>query len=227
MRDQNHYEVLGVATTASEAAIREAYEGRMRQIHPDLFATASGAVRQMADEVNRFVTRAHEVLSDAEARAAYGLALGRDSRETKVRERERKNLTAEAAFQRGESLLRRRDYESALISLGKAIELNPGEGEYHAHYGWCLHLCHPDETMILREATEHVRRGAKLARDREKPYLFLGRLYKVAGRTDAAEKMFTRAVQIRADCTEAIRELRILNMRREREKGILGRLLRR
>jgi hypothetical protein len=39
--------------------------------------------------------------------------------------------------------------------------------------------------------------------------------------------MFTRAVQIEPDCVEALRELRLINMRRERSKGLIRRMLRR
>ena len=41
----------------------------------------------------------------------------------------------------------------------------------------------------------------------------------MVGKTSAAEKMFTRAVQIRPECVEAMRELRLINMRREEEQG--------
>ena len=79
----------------------------------------------------------------------------------------------------------------------------------------------------LEEAMEHIRRGIKLARDHEKPYLFLGRIHKATGDVEAAEKLYTRAVQIQPDCVEALRELRLINMRRHKEKGFIGRLLRR
>jgi hypothetical protein len=55
----------------------------------------------------------------------------------------------------------------------------------------------------------------------------MGRLLKAADRVDAAERMFTRAVQIQPDCFEAIRELRLINMRREKGKGLVRRLFRR
>jgi cytochrome c-type biogenesis protein CcmH/NrfG len=77
------------------------------------------------------------------------------------------------------------------------------------------------------EALEHVKRGLKLASHREKPYLFLGRLYKVIGRVDLAERMFARAVRIQPECVDALRELRLINMRRQKSKGLIGRLLRR
>ena len=73
---------------------------------------------------------------------------------------------------------------------------------------------------MLGEALEHCREGLKLAKDREKPYLLLGRLYKAMGKAGAAKKMFSRAVQIRPQCVEAMRELRIMNMRREKTQGL-------
>ena len=79
---------------------------------------------------------------------------------------------------------------------------------------------------VVEEAIEHVKRGLKLARDHDKPYLFLGRLYKATGNTGAAEKMFTRAVQIRPESVDALRELRLINMRRSKQ-GLIGRILRR
>jgi tetratricopeptide (TPR) repeat protein len=123
--------------------------------------------------------------------------------------------------------MKQRDYESALVRFGKALELFPEEGEYHAYYAWSLHLCHPADATIAEEAIEHCKRGMKLASDREKPYLLMGRLCKATGRAGAAERMFTRAVQIQPDCVEALRELRLINMRRDKEKGLIRRLLRR
>jgi hypothetical protein len=73
----------------------------------------------------------------------------------------------------------------------------------------------------------HLKRAIKLARDREKPYLYMGRVCHAIGRSDVAVKMFTRAVQIQPECVEALRELRLINMRREKEKGFIARLLRR
>jgi hypothetical protein len=47
------------------------------------------------------------------------------------------------------------------------------------------------------------------------------------GRTVAARKMFTRAVEIKPQCVEAMRELRIMNMRRDKDKGVLKRFFKR
>ena len=71
----------------------------------------------------------------------------------------------------------------------------------------------PDDADLFAEAFEHCEAGVKLAHEREKPYLLLRRLHRVMGTTHAAKTRFTRAVQIRPKCVEAMRELRISNKR--------------
>jgi CheY-like chemotaxis protein/tetratricopeptide (TPR) repeat protein len=227
LRQQSYYEMLGVDQFSNEFQLRSAYEALARRTHPDRFHSASTSVRGLAEEVYGLVTTAYETLTEPKRRQAYDTEMREDQRRVAKEAEGRRSLEAETEFQKGEAFMRKREYELALMSFGKAVEHNPEEGEYHAHYGWCLHLIHPDNPVMIGEAIEHVRRGIKLARDHEKPYLFLGRLYKAMGRSKAAAKMFAHAVQIRPDSVEAMRELRLLNMRLEKNKGLIGRLLRR
>ncbi|MCZ6462947.1 MAG: response regulator [Proteobacteria bacterium] len=220
LRGQSYYEMLGVGRAVDAEAVDRAYEALARRSHPDRYSAASSAVRQLADEVHQLVSRAHETLTDPKRRREYELERRKGERKAAERRQGQRALDAEIEFQKGEALLRGRDYERALAHFGTALSKYPEEGEYYAHYGWCLHLCHPDDVGIIQEAIEHVRRGVKLARDREKPYLYLGRLYKAVGKGAVAERMFTRAVQIRPECVEALRELRLINLRRN--KGGLG-----
>jgi curved DNA-binding protein CbpA len=219
--------MLDVDPEADEESVREAYEDLAARTHPDRFQASSESVRQLAQEVFDLLTRAHDTLVDPRRRGEYLIQLKKGERTKAERRAAERALDAEVAFQKGEAKLRGRDYEGALAHFGEALQRGAEEGEYHAHYGWALYLCHPDDPSMLQEAIEHVRRGVKLARDREKPYLYLGRLYKAVGRPAAAEKMFTRAVQIRPDSVEGLRELRLINMRRGKGKGWIGRLLRR
>ena len=60
------YQVLGVRRNATGAEVRRAYQKHARRLHPDL-NPGDPVARQRFDEV----TRAFEVLSDAQRRAAY------------------------------------------------------------------------------------------------------------------------------------------------------------
>ncbi len=224
-RGRTHYELLEVTSTAGDEGIRAAYEKLARRFHRDRFRSETAAVQKIADEASALVHRAYESIATADARLAHAAEVKKEADEDKDRAETKRVLKAEASYQRGEAALRSRDYEGALTHFGAAIQAYPEEGEYHAHYGWALHLCHPDDPTIAQEAMEHVKRGAKLAPEREKPYLYLGRLCKAVGRLDAAERMFTKAVRLRPECVEALRELRLINMRREKGKGLIGRLL--
>jgi tetratricopeptide (TPR) repeat protein len=226
-RGQSPFQILEVSETADEQEIQTAYAKLCEKTHPDRVSNASEAVRVLAGEVFALVESAYATLMDPRRRQQFLLGQKKAEREAAELAVGRRALDAEMQFQQGDAALRARDYEGALRCFGRALELYPDEGEYHAHYGWVLHLCHPNNPAMAGEAMEHVQRGMKLAPDREKPYLFMGRLCKAIGRVDAAEKMFARALKIQPDCLDALRELRLINMRREKGKGLIGRLLRR
>ena len=107
------------------------------------------------------------------------------------------------------------------------VSLSDLVGEYLAYLGWTRFLSAQRDESAQKEAVKALRKAAKLAPDSEKPYLFLGQLLKATGRHEPAERMFVKAVQVKSDCVEALRELRLINLRREKQKGLVRRLLRR
>jgi CheY-like chemotaxis protein/tetratricopeptide (TPR) repeat protein len=227
LSNQSYFEILGVPPDSTPEAATVAFGGLAARMHPDQYSTASDSVKALAAEVFAMINRAHETLTTPKLRGEYSLKRQNDKRRAAKAEEDQRVFDSQKCFRFGEALLAQRSYERALQAFGKALELHAEEGDYHAHYGWALHLCHPGEPSMAEEAIEHIRRGIKLAGHREKSYLYLGRLYKAIGRVGTAEKMFTRAVQIKPDCVEALRELRLINMRRHKSKGFIGRLLRR
>lgn len=224
LRHPSPFEKLGLRPDATGAAIRDAYAELAKRTHPDRFATSSEVVRDLAEEAFREITRAYQALSDEDRLAAYRADPERDTRNARAQEEAQRALSAEQEFQRGEARLRVYDWAGALAHFERACELYPEEGEYMAFCGWAYYLTHGHDDAVFRKAFELVRRGAKLAPERDKPYLFLGRLCQAAGRLEMAERMFVKAVERRPDCTEALRELRLLEMRKPKQ-GIVGRIL--
>jgi CheY-like chemotaxis protein len=227
LRGCDHFEILGVARNASDEEIRRAYTDLAKRTHPDRFSGSSAVVTRLAEEVFGLVSRAYEVIGERTSRLEHLRSEASRVRDQAELEEGHRALRAELEFQKGEVALRARRYDVALAHFEKAVEGYPEEGEYRAYYGWALYLADPDTPGRLQEALRHVLAGRKLAPDREKPYLFLGRLYKAGDRMRMAEKMFTRAVQLDPDCTEALRELRLIHMRRQKSKGLVSRILRR
>ena len=225
LRRPSLFDKLGLRPDATPAEIRRSYTELAKRAHPDRFAAASEVVRDLAEEAFREITRAYQLLADPVRLEQYRKDPNRDEKNAEAVEEAQRALAAEQEFQAGESRLRVYDWAGALAHFERASELYPDEGEYLAYCGWAYYLTHGHDEAVFRKAFTLVKRGAKLAPERDKPYLFLGRLSQAAGRLDLAEKMFLKAVEKRPDCTEALRELRLLEMRKPK-KSIVGRLLR-
>lgn len=223
LRGRSHFEILGVSERASDEDIRSAYVLLAKRTHPDRYSGASEPVKRLAEEIFGLVSKAYEHIGDATRRSQHVL----ESRNTAELDEGQRALQAELQFQQGELKLRARQFAAAAESFGRAVELYPEEGEYHAHLGWADYLASPNDAAVAERALARIKQGARLAPDRDKPFLYLGRIYQATGRADLAQKMLTRAVSNKPDCIEALRELRLLHMRREKEKGLIGRLLRR
>ena len=70
MADKNYYEILGVDRKATDDEIKSAYRKLVKQYHPDLHPNDANAAAKFKE-----VNEAHEVLSDAQKRAAYDYEL--------------------------------------------------------------------------------------------------------------------------------------------------------
>ena len=105
-----------------------------------------------------------------------------------------------------------------------AAHLDPKEGEYLARLGYAQFLHKPKDSVVLREALENIAKGIKLSPNREKPYVYLGKIFRENGAVDRARKMFNNAVLIKPDCHEALQELRLLDLQQAKGGKLLDRL---
>lgn len=80
-RGTSHYEVLGVARSATPADVKRVYYTHARRLHPDRFRRdADDEQRQRIDAAFAKVTQAYETLKDASLRAAYDLKLSKQGK---------------------------------------------------------------------------------------------------------------------------------------------------
>jgi len=226
MKNQDYFEVLGVSKNASRAEIKKAYFALAKHYHPDrMSGTASAEIRNLADEIFHIISNAHDVLADDARRDGYLEELSSGTKRD-VSSEVSKILSAEGLFQKGEIALRKREYEKARGMFDEAVKLCPDEGEFHAFLGWAMFQSDPKNEEAVRTSRDQLNQAISLNSKVDKAYLFLGYIYKAMNYREMAEHEFEKAIQCNPDCTEALRELRLINMRRKSKKksgGILRR----
>ena len=213
MRRLDFFEILGVKTNATREDVKRAYFGLAKEYHPDKhFDSKSAEVKELAQQIYDLISAAHDTLADATERERYIQELARGVKRDMGQDVS-KILAAEGKFQRGEEMMRQRNYPAAVKAFDDAIELYPEEGEFHAWLGWAMFQIDVGKADPAMEAIE---RAISLNPKLDKAYLFLGYIQKATGRPDKAEKQFEKAIQCNPDCTEALRELRLLGNRGKR-----------
>jgi len=211
MRRLDYFEILGVKRKASREEIKRAYFALAKEYHPDRhFQSASAEIRQLAQQLYDLISTAHDTLTDPSERDRYVAEL-----EAGVPREQNDNvgkiLAAEGLFQRGEDHMRNRDFAEAYRHFSDAIAMYDEEGEFHAWQGWSLFQADPSRS---EEAITAIEKAVSLNPRLDKSYLFLGYIHKATGRPDKAMKQFEKAIQSNPDCTEALRELRLLGKQR-------------
>jgi tetratricopeptide (TPR) repeat protein len=214
LNGQDYFDMLKIAKNATKSEIEKAYFAFAKQHHPDrLYASASPEIRRLAEEFYSVISKAHDVLSDDERRAEYLQQLSSGGRPG-MRNHVSKILSAEGLFQQGELALNQRDYGKARDLFEQALQLRPEEGEFHAFLGWALFQSAPKSGQRQRQAREQLALAVALNPKLDKAHLFLGYIYKTMDDCELAEHEFEKAIQCNPDCTEALRELRLITMRR-------------
>ena len=224
---QDDFGVLGVSEQTSDEEVRDAYERLVATIPSDEVPANAANLRDVAERARERIDLAFEHLQSGDSRRAYAALCREEQTAREKKEAASRAFQAENGFRKGEGFLRAKKYDRAVEAFGMAAHLDPDDGEYAAHLGYALFLSQPKDPIVLREALEHIAKGIKLSPQREKSYVYLGRIFRANGAADRARKMFERALRIEPDCHAARLELRILERREQTSGGLLKRLLKR
>lgn len=222
--DTNYFDALGVDRHSDSGAVRRAYYRLAKEYHPDRFL-GSDLSREMSTKVNemfQYITQAYTVLSDPTTRSDY---LDELINGPKKKIDINQVIEAEAAYQEGLALLKVRRFEGAARVLKKAVEFSPAEPEYMTNFAWALFKSAPEKADMRNQAMEILLASRELSPGSYQTHMYLGHVYQAQGKERQAEKSFEMAVQANPDCTDALRELRLINLRREQSaqhKGLFS-----
>lgn len=229
LTQRNHFELFDISEDAPKATLRKAYFALAKKYHPDRFlqVNLTDDLKNKINELFQRIGEAYEVLSDPVRCKNYRTTLkhGLAGKKPKVED----ILRAETAYQKGRHLNRSRNYVEALKQLEISVKHSPDEPEYMTQYAWALYRTSPNPSDQDR-AVEMLQRSAYLNGEVDQTHFFLGLIFKEQRREREAEKQFELAIQCNPDCTEALRELRLFTLRREKDAkeklkggGLLGR----
>jgi len=213
----DYFKLLGVDANQSKAQMRKAYFALAKRYHPDQFLQQNlpDELKHKLSQLFQRIGEAYETLSNPSRLKAYQERLkGETGEKPKIED----VLKAETAFQKGRFLLRARNYAEAFKQLSICFELSPEEPEYLTHYAWALSRNQPGNAAIQETAKQHLLHSVHLNSSLDLSHLYLGYLLKDEGKQREAEKRFELAIQCNPNCTEALRELRLSNLRKEKDK---------
>jgi len=220
----DYFETLGLERQFSSGDARRSYYQLAKEYHPDRFL-GSGLSTEMSLKINelfQYITQAYTVLSDEDSCAGYLDELVNGPKKSIDIN---KIIEAEGAYQEGRALLKVRRFSTAAKSLQRAVELSPEESEYMAFFAWALFKSAPKKPEVQNRAMEVLLASREINPGFDLTHLYLAHVYLSLGKVRQAEKSFEMAVQANPDCTEALRELRLMNLRREQapqSKGLFS-----
>jgi tetratricopeptide (TPR) repeat protein len=215
---QNLFEVLEIPQAATKDEVKQAYFVAAKRYHPDrLVSMGLEALRAEVEKIFRRISEAYGTLFDDTRREEYKTSLMKPSGDdAEAHAKAMKMLEAEMAFRRGEMLLKKNDFMGAIRELEQSVALNPTEGEHLAFLTWAR-VCAGQTTHA--DAKPLFNQAIKLSPMCGRAYYYLGVCLKEDKDIDRAYNMFRKAKDLDPRLLDAEREMRLINMRREKEKS--------
>lgn len=213
--DSDYFEALGLGRQCGPGEARKSYYRLAKEYHPDRFL-GSGLSSEMSSKIRemfQYITQAYTILSDPEKCSGYLDELVSGPRKSIDIHQV---IEAETSYQEGRALLKVRRYSAAAKALQRSIELSPEESEYMTFFSWALFKSAPEKLDVQNQALEVLLASREINPSFDLTHLYLGHVFQSQNKERQAEKSFEMAVQANPDCTEALRELRLINLRRER-----------
>jgi tetratricopeptide (TPR) repeat protein len=209
---EDHFSFLNVDHAVDVHGLQAAYASFLQTYHLKEINNAykSDREREMARRLLHRANLAYKVLLDNNSRTHYLAALTKqqEAREEPVSTR----ILADVEAQKGQRALSNQDYEEAIQSFEKAIQLYQVDPSYHFQLGLAGYLKATNETPPDQHLPEILRKpfleAIALNPRYDMPRLYLGYISKRNGDLKQAEKEFEMALECNPQCAQAASELR-------------------
>jgi curved DNA-binding protein CbpA len=210
LKEQNHFERLGLGADTNGPAVKLAYFKLAKLYHPDTLPPgAPPELEKLKADIFGYIGDAYRTLSDDKSRAAYieELKSGGSKQESQVDVEA--ILKSEELFRKAGHYIKARKFADAVKLLDEAIQLNPEEPEFFAWRGFARFFTFEDKKAGYTEAYKDLQHCLKKNEKVASAHYFLGVIAKLCGDNHGALKHFQRTVEIQPNHIDAQREIRM------------------
>jgi len=202
MKNQDHYQILGVARSATSQELRKAYFRLAKVYHPDRhFEAEMSDLKETLEALFTGIHNAYQALNDPEQRRNYdNVPAGKPEPTAQYEEKHPEEYVenysekagrAAAYFKAGMKDFNVGNYWGAAESFAWATRLDPVKSEYFYHYGISL-------TRIPRrhhEAEENLKKAIDINPLKPEYHVELGTLYLHSGLKTKALDVYSDALR--------------------------------
>ncbi len=215
IESENYFEMLGVPRDVGAGSVQKAYFKLVKKWHPDRLPRELTALRPAVERIFGYLTRAQELLSDDAQRGTY-LSNVQAGGGTPEADRELALIVQAAMeFRKVEVMLRRREWDAALELLDELLTYAAEEPDYHATRGWVLFSKTGGDVATRASVIASLNKALELSPDHDKAHYYMGVVLKRANQNREALEHFRASAKANPKNIEAVREVRIAEMRSE------------
>ncbi|MCB0327046.1 MAG: DnaJ domain-containing protein [Bdellovibrionales bacterium] len=221
LESKNYFEILGVSLNANSAEIQQNYFALAKEYHPDRLKNLETKKKNEAEKIFSKITEAYNTLSNQALKSEYKASIENKNSRLPSGQGLGSVLESEQIFQNGLALLKKDNYKAAITEFKKAIEMYSEEPEYHVQLGWsCFRqgVKEKDEKLI-RQGVELLQKYGKEGPVTKFSYYYIGMIEKYFGHIEKAKLWFTKATEADPNHARAFSELRVINMRKDKEQS--------
>ena len=215
--------MLEVDKYAAPATVQAAFVKLAKVWHPDKLPPGMQHRKNDASRLFAKLSEARRVLCDPDLRKGYEheLETGEPEEATVARV-----VNAAGEFRKAELLAKRNDYAAALVHAEAAYKADGEQAEYAALYAYVVVQSASNlEPKRLEQLAQIADRAAKADSENIRVRLYRGYVFKRVGRELEAMRDFKFVARRDRHNVDALRELRLFNLRKEREDktgGLFG-----
>ncbi|MCC6521106.1 MAG: DnaJ domain-containing protein [Polyangiaceae bacterium] len=228
IEDETYFAMLGVAPESTSTEVQNAYYALARIWHPDRVPPHLVEMRSRVAKVFARLNEAFHTLSDPNKRDNYVRLVASGGGTAREKEMVARVVDSALEFQKAEVLFKRGQVGMAEALVEQAVAADPDQPEYLTLLAWiqAQRIGQPAPTASDADRAAHYAPQLQMldkVLDKEPRYeralYYRGQLLKQSGQLERAVRDFRAAVALNPRNIDAAREVRLHDMRKERDGG--------